>query len=100
MTALHTAYTYTVVAKGNGCVITLREKLKVVPDPDPVKKRSNPFAFLILDEEVENPREVVFNQAASAAVESVCSFMDSLTDDLIYNQWFRVKEHKKKKEKA
>lgn len=99
MTALHTAYTYTVVPNGNGCVITLREKLKVVPDLDPLKKR-NPFAFLVLDEEVETPRAVVFHQAASNTMERVCSFMDSLTDDLIYNQWFRVKEHKKGKKNA
>lgn len=108
MTALHIAYSYTVVPKCNGCVITLREKLKVVPDltlvPHPTDPRSkpkvNPFAFLVLEEEVEDPREVIFDLASSNTVARVSSFMDSLTDDLIFNQWFRVKVHKKKSKRG
>lgn len=86
MIVLHTAYTYSVVPVGNGVIITLREKPKTVLDSQ-------------ISDVIDKPREVVFHLAASNTVERVCSFMNSLTDDLIYNQWFKVKTHKQKKPK-
>ena len=99
MTALHTAYTYSVVPQGRGVVITIREKLVVGPELDPAKRRLNPFAFIITPQLISEPREVVLYCAAPNTLERVCCFMDSLTDDLIYHQWFKVKVHKNKEKK-
>jgi hypothetical protein len=92
--SLHTAFTYTIVTHGREARITIREKFKIISDPD---KPKNPFSFLITDQLVESPREVKFVVASANTLENLQSFMNSLTDDLIYNQWFKVKEHKKAK---
>jgi hypothetical protein len=54
------------------------------------------FEFTILDEPPESPKEVNFFQAFGTR-DGVYSHMLSLTDDLLFNHWFKAKENKKKK---
>ena len=90
------AYSHSVTALGNGVLIVLREKLKVAADPN-AKKLGNIFAIVISEELAQTPREVIFTIASSNLIARVQEHMNSLTDELIFNQWFRVKEHRKGK---
>lgn len=64
---------------------------------DPADKKG--MLFIVHDEPPEVPKEVTFFQA-HGRMEGVWSLLMSLTDDLIWNQWFKVKEHKKKSKKT
>lgn len=90
MTPLHTAYTYSVMPSDNGVVITIFEKLRIVSD----------HPFLVFGELIVDFRRVTFYLASSNTLERVHSFMDSLTDDQIYRQWFKTKVHKQPKNKS
>lgn len=97
-TPLHTAFTWKIEdAPQGGVNIMLREKLRIIPEKKEAGKPFNPYGFTLTDEVLAEPKEVVLYMAAPGY--DLAGHMNSLTDDLIYNQWFRVKEHKKKAKK-
>ena len=98
MTALHTAFTWKIEALPQGGVnIVISERLRIEPEQKAPNKPFNPFGFIIADEVLTEPKTVPLFMAAPG--HDLPGHLNSLTDDLIYNQWFRVKVHKPKKAK-
>lgn len=101
MEALHTAYTYTVDTPDvGGIFVTIREKLRVYEEIVTDKSGKKTLVTVVTDEVITDPKEVKLFQVSYNTRERMCDHMNSLTDDLIFNQWFKVKTHKPKKKKA
>lgn len=99
MDALHTAFSWKIDALPQGGVnIVISERLRIEPELKVPNKPFNPFGFTITDEVLAEPKTVALFMASPGF--DLPGHMNSLTDDLIYNQWFRVKIHKPKKAKA
>lgn len=98
MTCLHTAFSWRIEPAPQGGVNIVLSELRIIPETKEIAQKAgrkfNPFGFEVTNEPVADPKEVVLYRAAPGYNEG--GLLESLTDDLIYNQWFRVKEHKKK----
>lgn len=88
MTAqLSTAFEFESFSNENEITTQITQVVEIIP--------SKGFAFTITESKCE-PKTVSFKQFTSTP-DRMLSHMRSLTDDLIWNQWFKSKEHKKKK---